>query len=63
MDAILRRINLITAVEMQKRNYPLPEFLKKALEESTIEERCEVEIDFVEAEYELEMMKGGRNNG
>jgi len=44
----------IQAVNFQRKNIPLPEYLKTLWDEMSIEEKYEIEIKLIEADYKLE---------
>ena len=53
-NMIFKEVLKIQAVDFQRKNIPLPEYLQKEYNEMTEEEKCETEIKLVEAEYKLE---------
>ena len=54
MKDLFKECLRIQAVDFQRKNIPLPEYLQKEFNEMTVEEKCEIEIKLVEAEYKLE---------
>ena len=44
----------IQAVDFQRKNIPLPEYLQTLWDEMSLEEKYEIEIKLIEADYKLE---------
>lgn len=57
MDELLNNILLTQAIHCKKNNIELPETLKKVYDGSTTEDKCETEINLIEAEYKLKEEK------
>ena len=57
MKDLFKECLKIQAVDFKRKNIPLPDYLQKEMDEMTFEEKCEKEIQLIEAEYKLQELK------